>query len=636
MENRFGYEQVCSVGTYTTMKPKGLIKDLARIFSIDYTEANIVTSFFSDKDTTMLDVYKKASEEKKLKSFIKNNTDIFHMMPTLLNQVKTKSIHACAMIVFPRVMKAVEWSPMRSQNGLLVSEWGGGEMDDAGFLKNDILGIKQLDKFTDILKLIKKNGKEVPDIYNLPFDKEVFRYFGNGWNGDVFQMGSSGLTEYSKALKPRSIDDLIATVALYRPGPMQNNYHNIYAKCKNEGRAPEYLWGTEDITKDTYGLLIYQEQIMQVFQDLGGLTMKEADDVRRAMGKKKLSILLPWKDRVKKGFMKAGCDPASFEEIWEVMMEFSKYSFNKSHSAAYALTGYICQYLKVNFPIEYWTVSLEYSDEKKMLSFLSEIMQADKIKVEVVDINGSGIGMISDQETNTIFWGIGSIKGIGEDTAEQIVKERCDNGDYRSFADFYDRCVYRGSKVKKTTIEALIASGAFDNLYKLGDEPKRRNFLISRYRKFAKKKIANPDRDPYTIGEVNSDWWWQKQQKLLTGLSSIDYEYISTSSGIVSQYCETREINLRQDREIFRAFGGYVVEMKVGRSKRGKYARLTIENNYKLYKVLIWSAEYNNFEEILKGCEKKLVVFDASIKYDEIYSRANQFTLRENSSLKVF
>ncbi len=636
MEKRFGYEQVCSVGTYTTMKPKGLIKDLARIFSIDYTEANIITSFFSDKDVSMIDIYKKACEEKKLKSFIKNNTDIFYMMPSLLNQVKAKSIHSCATIVFPRVLKAIEWAPMRSQNGLLISEWGGGEMDDAGFLKNDILGIEQLDKFTDILRLIEKNGKTAPDIYNLPIDKEVFRYFGNGWNGDVFQMGSSGLTEYSKALKPRSIDDLIATVAIYRPGPMENNYHNIYAKCKNEGRPPEYLWGTEEITKDTFGLLIYQEQIMQVFQDLGGLTMKEADDVRRAMGKKKLSILLPWKQRVQDGFVKEGCDIDTFNEIWDVMMEFSKYSFNKSHSAVYALTAYICQYLKVNFPIEYWTVALDYSDEKKRLTYLSEIMQAGTINVEVVDINGSEVSMSSDQETNTIFWGIGSIKGIGEDTAEQIVGERGKNGNFKSFAGFYDRCVYKGSKVKKTTIEALIAAGAFDNLYSLDDEPSRRNFLIQRYRKFAKKRIANPHTDPYTIGELDSNWWWQKQQKLLTGLSSINYEDIATMANIPSQFCVPREVNLRQDREIFRAFGGYVVEMKVGRSKRGKYARLTIENNYKLYKVLIWSGEFNKFEETLKGCEKKLIVFDASIKYDEVYSRANQFTLKEGSSLKVF
>lgn len=635
MEDRFGKAQVCSVGTYTTMKPKGLIKDLARIMSIDYAEANLITSIIDEKSKTMLDVMKTASKEPKLKAFIKRNSDIFYMMPSLLLQPKTKSIHACAMIVFPNVMTATEWAPMRVQNGLIVSEWGGEEMDDAGFLKDDILGIKQLDKFTDILNLIEKNGKEVPDIYNLPHDNEVFRYFGNGWNGDVFQMGSTGLTEFTKVLRPRTIDDLIATNALYRPGPMENGYHSVYAKCKNEGRSPDYLWNTEDITADTYGLLIYQEQIMRVFQDLGGLSMKEADDVRRAMGKKKMSVLLPWKERVKKGFIEQGCKDADFEHIWNVMLEFSKYSFNKSHSAAYALTGYICQWLKVHYPIEYWTVALDYSNEDKALTFLSEIMQAGKIKIKAPDINESKIHMASNQQSSTIFWGLGSIKGIGEDTAEQIIKERNENGEYKSFADFFSRHNFKGSRVKKQTYEALIACGAFDQLYGLEGEEQRRHFLIKRYRKVKKVRVANPSRDPYTIGELDKKWWWKKQQKALTGIVFVDYKEIADNFDIEPQFCTPSEFSRPQEREIFRTFGGYVIECKVGRSKNGKYARLTIEHNYKLFKLLIWSDEYSEHEEKLKQCEKSFIIFNGALKYDPKWSRANQFTLKEESDLII-
>ena len=297
MEDRFGTEQVCSVGSYSTMKLKGLVKDFARISSVDFQEANLITSIIDAGDSTMLDLIKRASHEPKLKSFIKRNSEIFYMVPTILDQPKTQSIHPCAVIIFPKVMSASEWVPTRTTNGLLVSEWSGTEMDDAGFLKDDILGIKQLDKFTDILSLIDKNGKETHNIYNLPYDQEVFRYFGNGWNGDVFQLGSTGLTEYTKALKPQKLEDLIAATAVYRPGPMENGYHTTYVNCKNDGHIPTYLWGTESIAKDTFGLLIYQEQVMQVFQEVGGLSMKEADDVRRAMGKKKLSALTKWKER---------------------------------------------------------------------------------------------------------------------------------------------------------------------------------------------------------------------------------------------------------------------------------------------------------------------------------------------------
>jgi DNA polymerase-3 subunit alpha len=635
IEERFGQTQVCSVGTFTTMKLKGLVKDLARTASVDFSEANLMTAIIDEKDDNMLDLIKRASLEPKLKTFIKQHSELFYMIPSLINQPKTQSIHPCAVIIFPNVMSSNEWCPTRLQQGLIVSEWGGGEMDSAGFLKEDILGIRQLDKFQDILSLIEKNGQPLPDIYNLPHDPEVYRYFSNGWNGDVFQLGSTGLTEYTKSLKPQAIGDLIAAVAIFRPGPMENHYHEIYVKCKNEGRKPQYLWGTEDITKDTYGLLVYQEQIMQVCQQVGGLSMKEADDVRRAMGKQKLKDLLKWKDKVQEGFLEKGCELSAFEEIWNAMLEFAKYSFNKSHSAAYALTGYVGQYLKVNYPIEYWTVALNYADENKSLTFLSEILQTKKIKIKSPDINKSEISMSSDQSSSTIFWGLGSIKGIGEDTALQIVKERKTNGVYKSFADFLSRHTFKNSKVKKQTYEALISAGSFDILYGLEGQEERRNFLINRFRKFRKVKVTNPTRDIYTVGETSQKWWWCLQQKKLTGLAFIDYREIAEDNDIGTTFCTIGEFNHRQDRGLVRAFGGYIVEAKIGRSKKGEYARLTVEHNYKLFKIMVWSDEYADFKNIIKGSEKKLIVFDGELRFDAKWSNANQFTIKPHSKLII-
>lgn len=635
MEDRFGQKQVCSVGSYSTMKLKGLVKDFARISSVGFSEANLITSIIDASDTTMLDLIKRASSEPKLKSFIKRNSEIFYMIPTILDQPKTQSIHPCAVIIFPRVMSASEWVPTRTTNGLLVSEWSGGEMDDAGFLKDDILGIKQLDKFTDILSLIEKNGKEVPNIYNLPHDQEVFRYFGNGWNGDVFQLGSSGLTEFTKSLKPQGLEDLIAANALYRPGPMENGYHEIYVKCKNEGRVPEYLWGTESIAKDTFGLLIYQEQVMQVFQEVGGLSMKEADDVRRAMGKKKLSVLLPWKERVAKGFLERGATQSQFDEVWVAVMEFAKYGFNKSHSAAYAMTGYVSQYLKVHYPIEYWTVALNYANEEDTLKYLSEILQAKAISIKSPDINQSGMSMISNQDSSTIFWGLGSIKGIGEDTAMQIINERDKNGNYLSFADFYFRHIFKGSKVKKQTFEALIASGCFDELYNFEGQEEKRFSLINRFRIYKKVKVANPKRDAYTIGQTDQRWWWSLQQKRLTGLAFVDYKKIAKELGVETQFLTLSEANQKQERPIFRSFGGYIVEAKVVKGAKGDFCRITLEHNYKLFKLMVWSNEFEEFKNQLKGSEKNLILFDAELRFDAKWAKSNQFTIKENSKLIV-
>ena len=635
MERRFGRAQICSVGTHTTMKLKGLLKDLSKTANVDFSQSNLVTAIIDDNDSSFKDLIVRASTEPKLKAFIKDHSDLIYMIPSLLNQPKTQSIHPCAVIVFPSVMSASEWVPTRLQQGLIISEWGGNEMDDAGFLKDDILGIKQLDKFIDILNLIKKNGKDVPDIYNLPHDNEVYRYFSNGWNGDVFQFGSTGLTEYCKALKPRSMEDLIAANALYRPGPMENGYHTTFAKCKNEGKVPEFLWGTKEITKDTFGLLVYQEQIMAACHEVGGLTKKESDDVRRAMGKQKLKDLLKWKSKVQAGFTDKGCDIATFEEVWNVMLEFAKYSFNKSHSAAYAKTGYASQYLKVHYPIEYWTVALSYADEKKNLTFLSEILQAKQIKIKAPDINESGISMSSNQASSTVFWGIESIKGIGEDTAMQIVNERKLNGKYTSFASFFFRHNFKGSKVKKQTFEALVTCGAFDELYGFKDCESRRMLLVNRYRKYKKVKISNPTRDKYLNGKVYENWWWKLQQKNLTGLAFFDYKELAEEKCINPAFCSLSELTKPQERGIFRTFGGYVVECKVARSKNGQYAKLLIEHNYKLFKVLIWSEEYSILKDKLKGCEKSLIVFSGELRYDPKWSKANQFTFKENSQLEI-
>ena len=635
MERRFGESQVCSIGSFTTFKAKGLIKDIARLFSIDFAESNLITSMMGKTDTSFLDIMTTAVREPKIKSFIKRNSDIFYMLPTLLDQVKTQSIHPCAMVVFPSVIGAEQWAPMRLQQGLIVSEWGGNELDDAGFLKEDILGIKQLDKFTDILKLIHENSGESLDIYNLPHDKEIYRYFGNGWNGDVFQFGTDSMSSYTRSMRPQSMDDLIAANALYRPGPMENGFHTNYIKCKNEGKAPNYLWGTEAITKDTFGLLVYQEQIMRIFQDLGGLSMKEADDVRRALGKKKMSVILTWRDRVEESFLEKGATEGEFAKLWDTVVEFTKYSFNKSHSAAYAMTGYISQYLKVNYPIEFWTVALDYAGENETLTFLSEIIQSKQIQIQAPDINKSGMSMRSSQENSTIYWGLGSIKGIGEDTAMQIINEKNENGEYFSFADFYSRHNFKGSKVKKQTYEALITSGAFDDLYGFSGEEYKRHSLIKRYRTHAKKKPSNPLRDIYTIGQLSEKWWWNLQQKKLTGLANIDYEQIALEKGIEASFCTMSEFRSQQNKGIKRSFGGYILEVKVGRSRKGPYARLTIEHNYKLTKLLIWSEQYDIFKDQLKGSEKRLIIFEGNLKYDGNWSKANQFTLQNDCKLIV-
>jgi len=241
--------------------------------------------------------------------------------------------------------------------------------------------------------------------------------------------------------------------------------------------------------------------------------------------------------------------------------------------------------------------------------------------------------MISDQESSTIFWGLGSIKGIGEDTANQIIQDRIEKGDYNSFADFVFRHNFKGSKVKKQTYEALIASGCFDDLYNFEGREERRHLLIKRYRTYKKVKVANPQRDVYTIGQTDQRWWWSLQQKRLTGLAFLDYKGIAEDYGVDTQFATLGEVNGKQEKPIFRSFGGYIVEAKIARGAKGEYCRITIEHNYKLFKIMVWSEEFENFKEQLKGSEKSLILFEGELRYDSKWAKANQFTIKENSKL---
>lgn len=635
MEDRFGEKQVASVGTVSTFKPKGIIKDFDRQLDNNVTLANVITSIIED-DSNVKDIFKRSVNEPKLKEYIKSNSDIFYMMDSILGQPKTQSIHACAIIVFPDVMQTESYVPVRRQKGLTVTEWNGVELDSAGFLKSDILGILQLDKYAEILEFIKKNNKNVPDIYNLPLDDdEVFRFFGNGWNGDVFQFGTELISNYTKSLKPQNIEDLIAVNALLRPGPMENGYPNIYEKCKNEGRKVEYLWGTEGITKDTFGLLVYQEQIMEVCQQIGGLTRVEADDIRRAMGKQNAKYLVMWKERLWKGFKEKGATKENFEKTWNVMLEFAKYSFNKSHSAAYSLEGYICQYLKVHYPLEFWTVALGKASEINTLRFLSEINSSKGIEVLPPDVNVSGITMTSSSNDNAIFWGIESIKGIGETTAKQVIKERKENGNYTSLENFIERHSFKGSKVKKGTFESLISCGAFDKLHNLQGCEEKRNELLKHFRQLKKVKIAKPERDIYTVGQTHERWWWKLTQKKLTGIASVDYKKICEEKGINMPFANQRDLNSPQKYGVDKSFGGYVLEYKARSSSNGRFATIVIESNYKTYKVMVWFNEYEKFKDKFKNIEKSFIIFSGELKFEPKWTKGNQFTLKEYSDLLV-
>lgn len=644
MEQRYGITQVCSVGTYSALQPRQAIKDFARLIGIPFQEVNMVTKILETSDRKYEDIFIKACGNGRLMAFIHKYPELINEISIVLGAPKTQSIHACATMVFPDEHDMFHWVPIRKQEGMYVSEWEGNEMDSAGFLKEDILGVKQLDKFQNILKLIKENHGVDVDIYNLPLDdKEVYRYMKNGWNGDVFHFGSSGLTSYCKEMQPDNIEDLVVAISLYRPGAMENNFHNEYIARKRGDKPVEYFVGTEPILKNTLGIFCFQEQIMRLCQDLGGLSLVEADDVRKAMVKKKYEELTKYRERFIPYYVENfKVDLEYAEHVWDAIDKASTYLFNRSHAVAYTLTGYISQWLKVHYPLEYWTVAFSYASDEDYAVYIQEINASGNTEIVFPDVNKSEKYVSSDVKTNKMYWSLLNIKQVGDRAADQIFKERIDNGEYFSLEDFVDRNLsYKENKVNKRVIENIIMAGGFDVVENIKN-PHERMRLITSYREMVRQKV-NEEKDIFINNpKTEFDWWWLLQQKSLTGFALFNYEELLnkylvpkvTGEYPIIDFDKANSPEFYNGRNTLMLAGGIVHDIFIRNSARGNFARLVLEQNYKFLKVTIFSQFYEELESYFSNIKGNILLMNGSMAYDN-YNKEPYLQTRTDSKFVI-
>lgn len=627
MEERYGWNQVCSVGTYSALQLRAAIKDMSRLYGLEFQEVNEMMKVFDVKDRKPEDLFKIACAHSRVKKFVLDHPDLINEVMLIMPAPKAQSIHACAMMVFPDEYDMFRWVPIRKQGDEYVTEWEGGEMDAAGFLKEDVLGVKQFDKFQDMVRLVKEHEGTDLDIFSVPLDDpEVYRYFQNGWNEDNFHFGSSGLTGYCKQMKPENIEDLIAAISLYRPGAMENGFHNEYI-ARKEGRSKvEYFVGTEEILKNTYGVFCYQEQIMELCKKLGGLSLVEADDVRKAMVKKKYEALQQYQERFIPYYRdNFNVTQKYSEEVWEAIDKASTYLFNRSHAAAYAITGYISQWVKVHYPIEYWSVAFKYAEDKDYPQYIAEINKTGVCTVRPVDINISDTDVIINFKEKTLYWSITGVKQVAEKTATQILKERQENGQYYSLQDFISRNRWKGSAVNSRIIQNLILTGAFDALENI-TSPKERVDLLVQFLGTEKKQIK--DDDPILRGadnHVNDSWWWSLLQKKLSGLAFFDYKSIYEKYGRgqfydLYEYCPLEEC-LDPDNRPNNGYvivAGYVSEMEVKKTRKGEsFCRLVLESNYEFIEIVVFQTEYAQLENLLQSAKYNLIIINGTLSWDK-------------------
>ena len=472
----YGAKQVAQIITYGKMAAKSAIRDTARVLDLSLGDADFLAKLVPN-NTKLSDIFN--SDKKKLSSDLRSDdysnaielkslADGDDLQAETINQarviegsLRNVGVHACGVIITPDDL--TEFVPIATakDSSLAVTQYDNSVVESAGLLKMDFLGLKTLTLIKDTIKLVKYRHQKQIDIDNIPLDdKKTYELFQRGDTVGIFQYESLGMQKYLRDLKPTIFEDLIAMNALYRPGPLE--YIPSFVRRKNGQEKIQYdIPEMENYLKETYGITVYQEQVMQLSQKLADFSKGDADLLRKAMGKKIFSLLEKLKPKFIDGGINNGYDKEILEKIWKDWEAFASYAFNKSHSTCYALIAYQTAYLKAHYPAEYMAAVLSNNmNDIKQVSFFMEECKHMDINVLGPDINESYYKFTVNDD-NAIRFGMGAVKGVGENAVSAIIESRKESK-YKSIFDFAKRVDLRSAN--KKAFDSLVLAGALDSV----------------------------------------------------------------------------------------------------------------------------------------------------------------------------
>jgi len=468
VREKYGDDRVSQIITFGKLLGRSTVRDVGRVLEVPLPIVDkLAKAIPSDPGMTLRKALKQDDELKKAFQAVEHGETILNHAVKLEGLVRNTGMHAAGIVISDKPLN--EYVPLcRGQNNEVIAQFEKDTLESLGLVKFDFLGLNNLTIIDEAMKQIKKNRGEILDISKIPLNEpKVFELLSRGDATGVFQLESSGMKNLLKKLKPECFEDIIALVALYRPGPMESGMLDSFVKRKYGEEEIDYIFpDLEDILKETRGVVIYQEQVMQIAQIVGGYSLGSADNLRRAMGKKKASEM----DKQKEFFLygdgdtipgaKArGYDMAMAEDLFDKLAKFAGYGFNKSHSAAYALISYQTAYLKALYPVEYMAaiLSCEIDKGEKIVIFTEE---CKSMGIEVLPPNVNKSGTSFEIEGTAIHFGLGAIKGVGCAAIDSALLERTENGDFDSIYDFCERVDLRACN--RRVLEALVKAGAFD------------------------------------------------------------------------------------------------------------------------------------------------------------------------------
>jgi len=631
---KYGKKNVAQIITFGTMAAKSSIRDTARVLDLPLFEADKMAKLvpdlmsldkifnYSDSDLKKNVKKDQLSNAKKLIDFSKGNdlhADTINNAIQLEGSVRNVGTHACGIIITPEPL--IDLIPITNSkdSDLMVTQFDNSVVENAGLLKMDFLGLKNLTIIKDCVKIIQKLHNKNIDIDNLPLDDEkTYEIFKNGKTKGIFQFSSDGMRAHLKQLKPDKFDDLIAMNALYRPGPME--YIPNYIKRKHGKEEIVYdLPEMEDYLSTTYGITVYQEQVMLLSQKLANFSKGDADMLRKGMGKKIKSVLDKLKPKFFEGCEKNGFDIKVVEKIWTDWEAFASYAFNKSHSTCYALIAYQTAYLKAHYPAELMAAILtnHMKDIKDITLYMEECRDMG-VKVLGPDVNESFFKFAVNKEGEVRF-GLGAIKGVGEGAVKAIVDERKENGNYSDFSDFVSRVDLRSAN--KRTLESLAYSGGFDsfgiNRSQYFEIEKDQSY-IEKMIKFGNKVQDTKNSNQFNMFGENSDSVLQapaatdceewstmdllSKEKEVVGiylsghpLDDYRFEIDNFSNSNLSVLSDLQKIENKEIR-----LSGVIIDVEHKETQKGKkFGVLHMEDYHGAFKFFLFGDDYIKFKSFL-------------------------------------
>ena len=676
VSEKYGHDHVSQIITFGTMAAKMVIRDVARVLDYPYADADKLAKMIPNE--IHITIKKALEQNKELEEAYENDEQVHKILDiamALEGMPRQASTHACGVVITKEPVDT--YVPLYVRDGQISTQYIMTTLEELGLLKMDFLGLRTLTVIQDTINLVEKGRGIKVEFDKDMADPKVYKLWQDGNTSGIFQFESQGMTNFMKELKPDCLEDLIAGVSLYRPGPMDQIPRYIKGK-QNPGHNEYTHPRLEPILNVTYGCMVYQEQVMQIVRDLAGYSLGRADLVRRAMGKKKLDVMAKEREVfingqvdengnvIVPGCVRNGIDAESANKIFDEMAEFAKYAFNKSHAACYAVVAYRTAYLKAYYPAEFMASMLnsflgnldkvpEYIDECKRLGI--EILKPDINKSSAkFTVEGINSGDDSKAQIGKIRFGLGSIKNVGLQPVNNIIAERDANGPFKSFTDFCEKV--SGEAVNKKCIESLIKAGTFSEF------PETRATLLASFelitdtiQSYYKKgmngqvsmfDLGNTEEDQNNLNEVKynykelpemSEKELLSMEKEMLGiyvsghpLEKIRNQIIATTNISSAQMKEIDEINsISEDEENSDIrvkernrfvdgqevkIAGIITSVKKKYTKNNKImAFITLEDLYGSAEIIVFEPTYLKAQNIL--VEENIVIIDGRLSVRE-------------------